>query len=123
MTSHAPPTPGDTCFLDKSGWRTLLRDIHAGQVLPVIGPELVTIPLADGRQVPLYRHLAGELAGRLEIALPSDAAPTLNAVACAWLLSGNSSKRLYDELRELVDGLKAPPSQARATSKKSVSSR
>ena len=112
MTSHAPPTPGDTCFLDKSGWRTLLRDIHAGQVLPVIGPELVTIPLADGRQVPLYRHLAGELAGRLEIALPSDAAPTLNAVACAWLLSGNSSKRLYDELRELVDGLKAPPSQA-----------
>lgn len=113
MTSNAPPTPGDTCFLDKSGWRTLLRDIHAGQVLPVIGPELVTIPLADGRQAPLYRYLAGELAGRLEIALPSDAAPTLNAVACAWLLSGNTtSKRLYDELRELVDGLKAPPPQA-----------
>lgn len=112
MTSKTPPTPGDTCFLDTSGWETLLRDIHAGQVLPVIGPELVTIPLADGRQVPLYRYLAGELAGRLEIALPSDAAPTLNAVACARLLSGKKSITLYDELRKLVDGLKSPPSQA-----------
>jgi hypothetical protein len=33
-------------------------------------------------------------------------------VACAWLLSGESSKGIYDELRELVDDLQVPPSQA-----------
>jgi len=106
------PSPATTPFLDERHWRSLLLDIHAGQVLPVIGPALVTIPLADGRQVPLYRHLAAELARRLGVALPPDPPPTLNAVACAWLLSRQPSEDLYSELRLMVDGLAAPPPQA-----------
>jgi hypothetical protein len=99
-------------FLDDRRWRNLLRDIHAGQVLPVIGPELVTIPGANGEQIPLYRHLAIELAQNLGVDLPPDQPPTLNAVACAWLLSGKSSRDMYDELRDLVDRLETPPPQA-----------
>jgi len=109
MQSEMPLPVSATPFLDEGDWRSLLRDIHAGQVLPVIGPELVTIPLADGRQIPLCQHLAAALARELKVALPPDPPPTLNAMACAWLLSGRSSKGLYDELRELVDVLKVPP--------------
>lgn len=108
VSESSPPT----AFLDERRWRSLMRDIHAGQVIPVIGPELVTIPAADGQQIPLYRHLAAELAKRLGVALPPGQPPTLNAVACAWLLSGESSKEMYDELRDLVDRLAVPPPQA-----------
>ena len=53
QSSSAP-----TSFLDDRAWRSLLRDIHAGQVLPVIGPELVTIETSEGKQAPLYSYLA-----------------------------------------------------------------
>ncbi len=109
-TETLPPTATKS-FLDERHWKSLLRDIHAGQVIPLVGPELVTVPLSDGRPVPLYHHLAAELAQRLGIPMAPDTPPTLNAVACAWLLSGRSSKGLYDELRELVDALSAPPPQ------------
>ncbi len=89
-----------------------MRDIYAGQVLPVIGPELVTITSADGQQISLYRHLAAELARRLKIPIPQGEQPTLNAVTCSWLLSGNACKEIYDEVRDLVDKLKAQPSRA-----------
>lgn len=110
MDVEAFPSETDINFIDDRAWRSLLRDIHAGQVLPVIGPELVTIPGPDGKQVPLYGYLADELAKRLGLAPESPL--TLNNVACTWLLSGQSSKGLYDELRELVDDLRTPPSQA-----------
>lgn len=109
---QSPSQEASQTFLDDRRWRSLMRDIHAGQVIPVIGPELVTIPLPDGQQIPLYTHLATELAKRLGVTLPPDQPPTMNAVACAWLLSGESRKEMYDELRDLVDRLQAPPSQA-----------
>ena len=99
-------------YLDDRQWRSLLRDIHAGQVLPVIGPELVTAPLPDGRQVPLYEHLAAELVRRLGITIPAGQTPVLNEVVCAALLAGCSSRELYDELRELIDNLSVPLPQA-----------
>jgi hypothetical protein len=105
------PSSAETPVLEGRHWRSLLRDIHAGQVVPVIGPELVMIARADGRQVPLCCYLAEELAQRLGVALGSDTQPTLNDVACAWLLSGQSSKGIYDELRELVDQISIPPPQ------------
>lgn len=78
----------------------------------MIGPELVTVPGPDGQQVPLYSYLATELVERLDISLAPGSPLTLNTVTCAWLLAGQPSKDIYDELRELVDELKAPPSQA-----------
>lgn len=112
MANGTLPATATTTFLDDHTWRSLLRDIHAGQVLPVVGPELITVPDQNGQQVPLYKYLASELAQRLGVTLAPGSPPTLNAVACAWLLSGHSSKDLYDELRDLVDNLQAAPSQA-----------
>lgn len=96
-----------SCITDRE-WRNLLRDIHSGQVLPVIGPELVTVPSSSGEEVNLYRYLAEALADRMGVGLSPDQMPELNAVACAALLSGCSSKDLYDEIRELVDELSSP---------------
>ena len=99
-------------FLDDRQWRSLLRDIHAGQVIPVIGPELVTITSDDGRQILLYQHLAAELALRLGISIPDGEPPDLNTVTCSWILSGNSHKDVYDEVRDMVDKLDVQPSSA-----------
>ncbi|MFY7874258.1 MAG: hypothetical protein ACOVQM_02350, partial [Pirellula sp.] len=58
-----------TDFLSDRDWRKLLREIHSGQVIPVIGPDLVTIA-ADGQAtdalpIPLRRFLAPQLAAAL----------------------------------------------------------
>ncbi len=37
-------------------WDDLLDYIEA-KVIPIIGPELVAVPAADG-EIPLYRHVA-----------------------------------------------------------------
>ncbi len=99
-------------FLPEKDWRGLIRDIHAGQVLPVIGPELVTFEdSTTGRPVPLYRCLAPKLAARL--GLPTGAGhDTINAVACAHLLHGGTRKDIYDEIRELIDETRPVPSEA-----------
>lgn len=49
--------------LSERDWRDLLRLIHDRQVIPVVGPCLVTVidPATDER-VPLHRHLAPALA-------------------------------------------------------------
>ena len=97
---------------DPNRWRRLLRDIHAGQVLPVIGPEMVIVTIPGRGRIPLSRHLAEQLAERLDVNLPSDQVLSLSAVACTWLLNGGASIDVYDELRDLVDHLDAPPCQA-----------
>ena len=97
---------------DANRWRRLLRDIHAGQVLPVIGPELITITLPEKGKMSLSRHLAEQLAERLNVTLPFEQETSLSTVTCAWLLDGGASIDVYDELRDLVDHLDAPPCQA-----------
>jgi len=42
-------------FLSDGDWRNLLREIHSGQVIPVVGPGLVTIA-ADGSSAPIPLH-------------------------------------------------------------------
>ncbi len=59
----------------------LLEYVEDGKVVPVIGEELL--------RVPLYGYIAGKLAERLQIpadALPSE--PSLNAVVCHYLQTG-----------------------------------
>ena len=47
-------------------WEDLLLFIDEGKVIPVIGPELVTIE-EGGTQIPLYQWLAHRLANRILI--------------------------------------------------------
>ena len=105
-------TRSSSAYIEERDWRNLLRDIHSGQVLPVIGPELVTIPLPGGNKVTLYSHLARELAKLLDIDLSPHRRPALNELACTALLAGISSKELYDEIRELIDNLSMPLPEA-----------
>jgi hypothetical protein len=52
--------------LQKEFWTDLLAYIEAGTVIPIIGPELVTVRDGD-RDVPLYQWLAQRLAADLGI--------------------------------------------------------
>jgi len=100
-------------YLSDDDWRDLLREIHYRQVIPVIGPELVTLPDPNGNgQVPLYRALAPQLASRLRLPV-RDATPiSLNRVACEYLLSGGSRKSIYIEMSEILEKLAASPPPA-----------
>ena len=103
----------DGKFLPEADWRDLLREIHNHQVIPIVGPEMVTVPEpSTGISIPLYRALAPKLAAAL--AVPSNGAPatSLNQVACDHLLSGGARKAIYGEVAELLDRMELTPPQA-----------
>lgn len=104
--SLADPTPP----LSDRDWKRILRDIHDGKVIPVIGPELVTVPdPATGAEIPLLQFLAPCLAE--ELGLPDPLRfTTVNAVACEHLVTGGSRAAIYEELRDILDHLDCPPS-------------
>ncbi len=94
-------------------WNRLLDKVEDGKVIPIVGRDLVTIP-RNGSQVELYRHVATELARRLDdlgdepIPEPTDspgAKDPISEVALSWLTSGGELRDLYDELGEVMDGL------------------
>lgn len=94
--------------VDAIPWSRLLRDIHHRQVLPIIGPGLVTVE-QDGRQIPFGEWLVPEFARRLNVEFR--AGMTLNRAACAHLVQKGKRKDIYQELRELVEehaGLPVP---------------
>jgi hypothetical protein len=92
-------------FLSEDDWRDLLREIHNRQVIPVVGPELVTVPDPNGTgQLPLYRALAPQLASRLRLPLRDAPLISLNRVACEYLLSGGSRKSMYKEYAGIATG-------------------
>jgi len=98
--------------LDSIPWNRLLRDIHNKQVIPIIGPGLVTVE-ENGRHVPFTDWLAPEFAQRLGLT-PEDGM-TLNRAACAHLVQKGRRKDIYEELRELIEkhaDLPLPPGLA-----------
>jgi hypothetical protein len=98
-------------FLTDNEWGDLLRDIHNRQVIPIVGPELVTVPnAASGQPETLQESLAPGFAGALGVALPSgNSHGALNAIASAYLLGGGMPKRIYTEVATLLDRLAFPP--------------
>ncbi len=98
--------------LSERDWRDLLRRIHNRQVIPVVGPCLVTVvDPATGERVPLHRHLAPALARGLGLENP-ESFVSWNDVARAHLLGGGKRERVYDELRALLDQVPADPPPA-----------
>jgi hypothetical protein len=96
----------DDTFLSEADWRNLLREIHDRQVIPIVGPELITVPDATtGAQVSLYRSLAPRLAKALGLATNGSPPAWLNRVACDYLLAGGARKAIYREVSELLDDL------------------
>ena len=99
-------------FLRDDEWDDLLHAIHGGQVIPVIGPELVTIvDQATNRSMPLHQALAPELAKALGLGLP-ERYTSWDDVARDYLLSGGKRQRIYYRLADLLDNIDHDPSPA-----------
>jgi hypothetical protein len=85
-------------------WEQLLLLVDEGRVIPVIGPDLLLLPLADP-QVLLYPFLAERMTQYLE--LNEDEPPaeeSLNSVACRYLAKGNDPEDIYSALRAVMPG-------------------
>lgn len=82
-------------------WNRLVDNIHDGQVIPVVGPELVTVPDESnpGETIPLYRWFARRLCKRLDVKPARD---DLNAVCCEFLLQNGIRDDLYHEIRDII---------------------
>ena len=94
-------------------WEDLLLWIEEGRVIPVIGPELVTVD-DGGTQVPLYSWLARRLAE--EIGMPLADLPDpfdLNDVVVHSLRSHNDQRdEIYSTLRRILSRVPSNPSPA-----------
>jgi hypothetical protein len=96
-------------FLDEREWQGLLREIHRGQVIPVVGPALVTVDDQEtGETVPLIRYLAPQLADELGLGPPGPD-ETVSHVARQFLLSGGKRRELYISIATIVERLRLNP--------------
>jgi hypothetical protein len=103
--------PRKNTFLDDDGWDNLLRQIRLGQVIPLIGPNLVTARDEANKEVPLFRLLAPKLAKALKLR-GAEKFTNLNEVVRAHLLAGRERTDVYAALGVLIDRLDAKPGPA-----------
>jgi TIR domain/SIR2-like domain len=94
---------------DELFWNDLLLAIEKGKVIPVLGPDLLTVHI-DGADLPLYVWLAQQLAVRNKIA-PADLPPDfcLNDVVAHHVKKGGERNALYSQINHcLADARLAP---------------
>jgi hypothetical protein len=90
-------------------WDDLLAFIEGRRVIPIVGPELLTIQ-QGGRDVPLYRAVAERLLEKYRLASAASSLrgnSELNDAVCMLAAAGKRVKDLYrpihDIIRSLVD--------------------
>jgi TIR domain/SIR2-like domain len=84
-------------------WDNLLQLIEEHRVVPVLGPDLSVVHLADGSMCSLYEVLAERVAVRLEVSedkLPAGA--ELNAIASRHLEGGGDMEDVYISLKAVM---------------------
>src|SRR6266436_5742394 len=88
--------------LSERFWDDLLLYIEEGKVIPVIGPELLSV--RDGElDVPLYRSLAAKLAAAIHVPFGDlPATFDLNDVVAAHLRRGEERDDLYARLLQIL---------------------
>jgi hypothetical protein len=91
-------------------WEDLLQFVAERSVIPVVGQELLTVPI-DGERRSLDCYLAQKLAARLRV--PSTELPagfTINQVACRFLQQpGNRREDLYRRMNSILGELAQQP--------------
>jgi hypothetical protein len=83
-------------------WDPLLQFIEEGRVVPIVGPDLLTVGV-DGRPGLLHPSLAAKLAAALDV--PADGLPAVGAlheVACRFLSQGKQLEDLYPVLKAVL---------------------
>ncbi|MBI3937949.1 MAG: toll/interleukin-1 receptor domain-containing protein [Betaproteobacteria bacterium] len=90
-------------------WDDLLECIEERRVVPIIGPDLLTVTV-EGRETLLYPHLATRLAERLRIpasGLPAE--PSLHEVVCQYLQARGRREEVYPKIRSLMKEVTVAP--------------
>lgn len=102
LTRRASADPGE--YLDE-----LLIHIQAGTVVPIIGPELVTVEDA-GEQVPLCGYVARKLIEQCRLELPPGDHSISDALV-AYKLAGNYPEEIYTRIFAILSQTKfeTPP--------------
>ena len=102
------PDDPETASGDEDLWRDLLLLVEAGEVVPIVGRDLLRVGPA-GPEAHLYRWLAERVAGRLKIPFDSigPAVDPLNAVACKYLERNDDARQIYISVYEEAKGLSA----------------
>ncbi len=93
---------------DRELWRDLLLLIEAGEVVPVVGRDLLEVGPPEAR-VHLYSWLAERVAARLRVPFEAADAATdpLNAVACRYLETRSDPRQIYTSVYEEARGFPA----------------
>ncbi len=96
--------------LDDDAWDDLLNFIEERRVIPIIGPELLTVETETGPRL-LYDWIAEKLAAKLGVDTAQLPQPyTLNDVVCWFLSSRGRREDAYTRLRSILrDANFAPP--------------
>jgi len=88
--------------LDDDAWDDLLNFIEERRVIPIIGPELLTVDTETGPRL-LYDWLAEKLAAKLGVDTAQLPVPcTLNDVVCWFLSSRGRREEAYTRLRSIL---------------------
>ena len=96
--------------LDEDAWDDLLNFIEERRVIPIIGPELLTVETDAGPRL-LYEWIAEKLAAKLNVDTTQLPQPyTLNDVVCWFLSSRGRREEAYTRLRSILrEANFAPP--------------
>ena len=100
--------------LDEDAWDDLLNYIEERQVIPIVGPELLTVDTETGPRL-YYDWLADKLAAKLGVDTARLPAPyNLNDVVCWFLAAHGRREDTYTRLRSILrDTAFAPPKALR----------
>jgi TIR domain/SIR2-like domain len=96
--------------LDDDAWEDLLNFIEERRVIPILGPELLTVDTDTGPRL-LYDWIAEKLAAKLNVDTTQLPQPyTLNDVVCWFLSSRGRREEAYTRLRSILrEANFAPP--------------
>ena len=105
-----PPLPG----LDEDAWEDLLDFIDERRVIPIVGPELLTVETPAGPRL-LYDWMAEKLAARLGVDTARLPDPySLNDVVCWFLSARGRREETYTRMRSILREAEfAPPAALR----------
>ncbi len=111
MSNVAAQMPPEAA-LDENAWEDLLSFIEERRVIPIVGPELLSVACGDQSRL-LYDVLAERLAARLNVdprELPERY--SLNDVVCLFLSHRGRREEAYVRLRGVLKDLDAEPPAA-----------
>ncbi|MBX3679110.1 MAG: toll/interleukin-1 receptor domain-containing protein [Rhodocyclaceae bacterium] len=93
-------------------WDDLLGHLKEGLLLPIVGPEMLTVQSADGTPGPLMKEVAARLDARYS--LGTGAGAEFDAVVRAFMQQrgAQESERLYRVVNDILDQIDAPPGEA-----------